>query len=142
MATPRRMIRSADCVQFDPIHRGKIEKGESFCEEVCLIHSGQNGRIAMRRHHTSLQEQHHIALTLMSREEERITALIASLRRSALNVDKERARARKASDAALKSALDTRRGNLIVTIAAFEDRLSAIHGLLELDRPHVVNRMH
>lgn len=78
----------------------------------------------------------------MSREEERITALIASLRRSALNVDKERARARKASDAALKSALDTRRGNLIVTIAAFEDRLSAIHGLLELDRPHVVNRMH
>jgi hypothetical protein len=88
------------------------------------------------KHHHHLETQHGIAARLMSKEAEKITALIASLRQSVLDIDKERARAADAS------ALNRRRINLMLTIAALEDRLSAMHGLLELDRPHTVHWKH
>ncbi|KRQ96087.1 hypothetical protein CQ10_06225 [Bradyrhizobium valentinum] len=74
----------------------------------------------------------------MTKEAEQITALIASLRKSARDIDKERQQA----DVALRGALDVRRNNLMVTIAALEDRVSAIQGLIKLDRPYVRHRMH
>ena len=88
------------------------------------------------KHHHHLETQHGIAARLISKEAEKITALIASLRQSVLDIDKARVRA------ADGSALDRRRINLRLTITALEDRLSAMHGLLELDRPRVVHWKH
>jgi len=74
----------------------------------------------------------------MTKEAEQIAALIAGLRKSACDIDKQRHQA----DAALRGALDVRRTNLMATISALEDRLSAIQGLIRLDRPYVAHRMH
>ncbi|WP_245310650.1 hypothetical protein [Bradyrhizobium valentinum] len=90
------------------------------------------------KHHHRPETQEHIALAIMTKEAEQITALIASLRKSARDIDKERQQA----DVALRGALDVRRNNLMVTIAALEDRVSAIQGLIKLDRPYVRHRMH
>ena len=94
------------------------------------------------KHHHHLETQRHTALRVMSKEAQKITALIAGLRKLVLDIDKERARAEDASDPALGSTLDKRRDNLTVTVAALEDRLSAIQGLLKLDRPHLAHRIH
>ncbi|MDE5451854.1 hypothetical protein GWE18_03045 [Bradyrhizobium sp. CSA112] len=91
-----------------------------------------------QKHHHRSETQEHIALALMTKEAEQITALIASLRKSVRDIDKERQQA----DVALRGALDVRRNNLMVTIAALEDRVSAIQGLIKLDRPYVGHRMH
>ena len=107
------------------------------------------------KHHHRLETQEHIALAVMTKEAEHITALIASLRKSARDIDKQRRQA----DVVLRRALDVRRNNLMATITALEDRVSAIQGLIstitasgrprlshsgadQLDRPYVAHRMH
>jgi hypothetical protein len=90
------------------------------------------------KHHHRPETQEHIALAVMTKEAEQIKALIASLRKSARDIDKQRQQA----DAAQKGALDIRRTNLMATISALEDRFSAIQGLIMLDRPYVAHRMH
>jgi hypothetical protein len=90
------------------------------------------------KHHHRLGTQQHIALMVMTREAEQITVLIAGLRKSARDIDRQRQKA----DIALRRALDLRHNNLMVTIAALEDRVSAIRGLIKLDRPYVTHRMH
>lgn len=76
----------------------------------------------------------------MAEEARQLTDFIEGLRKSMLDVGRERART-KISDPAF-GLLDQRHDNLRVTIAALEDRLSAVQGLLDLGRPHVVHRMH
>jgi hypothetical protein len=90
------------------------------------------------KHHHRLETQEHIALAVMTREAKQITALIVSLRKSARDIDKHRRQA----DVVLRRALGVRRNNLMATIAALEDRVSAIQGLIRLDRPYVAHRMH
>jgi hypothetical protein len=89
------------------------------------------------KHHHRPEMQEHIALAVMTKEAEQITALIASLRKSARDIDKQRRQA----DVVLRRALDVRRNNLMATITALEDRVSAIQGLIRLDRPYVAYRM-
>jgi chromosome segregation ATPase len=90
------------------------------------------------KHHHRPETQEHIALAVMTKEAEQIKALIASLRKSARDIDKQRQQA----DAAVRAALDARRNNLMATISALEDRVSAIQGLIKLDRPYKAHRMH
>jgi len=90
------------------------------------------------KHQHRPQTQEHIALAVMTKEAEQIAALIAGLHKSARDIDKQRRKA----DAAQKGALDIRRTNLMATINALEDRVSAIQGLIRLDRPYVAHRMH
>ena len=135
--TARSTLRSKNRIQFDPIHVKQLELAVITSREVCCIHSGQNGRIAVKHHHRP-ETQEHIALAVMTKEAEQITALIASLRKSARDIDKQRRQV----DAALRRALDVRRTNLMATITALEDRVSAIQGLIRLDRPYVAHRMH
>ena len=133
----RSTLRSKNRIQFDPIHVKQLELAVITSSEACWIHSGQNGRIAVKHHHRP-ETQQHIALAVMTKEAEQITALIASLRKSARDIDKQRQQV----DAALRRALDVRRTNLTATITALEDRVSAIQGLIRLDRPYVAHRMH
>jgi hypothetical protein len=74
----------------------------------------------------------------MTKEAKQITALVASLRKSARDIDLQRQHA----DVAQRCALDARYTNLMATITALEDRVSAIQGLIRLDRPYVAHRMH
>jgi hypothetical protein len=90
------------------------------------------------KHHHRAETQEHIALAVMTKEAEQITALIASLRWSAHDIDQQRQQV----DGALRGALDARHTNLMATITALEDRVSAIQGLIRLDRPYVAHRMH
>ena len=90
------------------------------------------------KHHHRPETQEHIALAVMTKEAEQITALIASLRKSARGIDQQRQQV----DVALRPALDVRRNNLMATITALEDRVSALQGLIRLDRPYVAHRMH
>jgi hypothetical protein len=124
-------------IQFDPIHINRLELPVINSSEVCCIHSGQNGRIAVKHHHRP-ETQEHIALAVMTKEAEQITALIASLRKSARDIDQQRQQA----DVALRGALDVRHNNLQATITALEYRVSAIQGLIKLDRPYLAHRMH
>jgi hypothetical protein len=124
-------------IQFDPIHVKRLELAVITSGEVCRIHSGQNGRITVKHHHRP-ETHEHIALAVMTKEAEQITALIASLRKSACDIDQQRQQV----DVALRRALDVRHTNLMATITALEDRVSAIEGLIRLDRPYVAHRMH
>jgi hypothetical protein len=90
------------------------------------------------KHHHRPETQQHIALAVMTKEAKQITALIASLRKSARDIDQQRQH----TDAAQRCALDARYTNLMATITALEDRVSAIQGLIRLDRPYVAHRMH
>jgi hypothetical protein len=135
--TARSTLRSKNRIQFDPIHVKQLELAVITSREVCCIHSGQNGRIAVKHHHRP-ETQEHIAMAVMTKEAEQITTLIASLRKSARDIDKQRRQA----DVVLRRALDVRRNNLMATITALEDRVSAIQGLIRLDRPYVAHRMH
>jgi hypothetical protein len=128
-----------DRFQFNPIRRNELEEPVTIFAEVSPIHSGQNGRIEVKH---QLQTKPRTATTVRSEEAEKITALISSLRTSALDLEKEHAQARSTSDIALRIALETRRNNLTVTIAALEDRLSALRGLIKLDRRYVAHRIH
>ena len=90
------------------------------------------------KHHHRPETQQHIALAVMTKEAKQITALVASLRKSARDIDQQRQHA----DVAQRCALDARYINLMATITALEDRVSAIQGLIRLDRPYVAHRMH
>ena len=90
------------------------------------------------KHHHRPETQEHIALAVMTKEAEQIAALIASLHKSACDIDQQR----RLADVALRAALDVRRNNLMATISALEDRVSAIQGLIKLDRPYRARRMH
>ena len=79
------------------------------------------------------------AFKSMSKEAEKVADLVAGLRKSLLELDKQRDR-NGLSNADI-GILDERRNNLLLTIAALEDRLSAVQGLIDLGRPHVI-RVH
>lgn len=96
----------------------------------------------MRHHQNHLEMQRAVAMNLMSNEAKQITVLIANLRKSVLHIDNVRECTKNASDLSLKCNLETRRKNLMGTIDVLEDRLSAIRGLIKLDRPHITRRMH
>ena len=75
----------------------------------------------------------------MTQEAKQLANLIAGLRKSLDGIHKERA-STKLSGAEM-GLLDERRNNLLLTIAALDDRLSAVQGLIDLGRPHVL-RIH
>jgi hypothetical protein len=75
----------------------------------------------------------------MSKEATKVADLIAGLRKSMLDIEKQRGKA-ELSHADI-GILDERRNNLLLTISALEDRLSAVQGLLDLGRPHII-RVH
>ena len=93
----------------------------------------------MRQQGHSGTRRQNVAMKSMSREAKQLTRVIAGYRGSLLDLDQQRTRT-KLSDAE-KGILDERRNNLLVTIAALEDRLSAVQGLIELGRPHII-RVH
>lgn len=80
-----------------------------------------------------------VAMRSMSKQAEQLAELITGYRSGLLDIDQQRTRT-KLSDAE-RGMLDERRNNLLQTIAAFEDRLSAVRGLIDLGRPHVI-RVH
>ncbi|MDA9412044.1 hypothetical protein XH98_11190 [Bradyrhizobium sp. CCBAU 51745] len=80
-----------------------------------------------------------VAKRSMTREAKQLAGLIAGLRESLDGIHKERASAKLSS--AQMGMLDERRNNLLLTIAALDDRLSAVQGLIDLGRPHVI-RVH
>ena len=80
-----------------------------------------------------------VAMRSMSKQAKQLSNLIAGYRSGLLDIEQQRTRT-KLSDAE-RGLLDQRRNNLLLTIAAFEDRLSAVQGLIDLGRPHVI-RVH
>jgi len=80
-----------------------------------------------------------LAKRSMTNEVKQLAGLIAGLRNSLDGVHRERARPKLGG--AEMGLLDERRNNLLLTIAALDDRLSAVRGLIKLGRPHVM-RMH
>jgi hypothetical protein len=96
----------------------------------------------MGRHQSRVKRRHAAALKSMSKEAKQLSEFIANLRKYAHNIDDVRGRVRTSDDPALGSNLDIRRKNLAGTIDVLEDRLSAIRGLIKLDRPHVEHRWH
>ena len=80
-----------------------------------------------------------VAMRSMSKQAKQLSNLIAGYRSGLLDIEQQRTRT-KLSDAE-RGLLDQRRNNLVLTIAAFEDRLSAVQGLIDLGRPHVI-RVH
>ncbi|AWM01007.1 hypothetical protein [Bradyrhizobium amphicarpaeae] len=80
-----------------------------------------------------------VAKRSMTKEARQLSGLIAGLRESLERIHKERMGA-KLSGAEM-GMLDERRNNLLLTIAALDDRLSAVQGLIDLGRPHVI-RVH
>jgi len=83
--------------------------------------------------------RHNVAKKSMTREAKQLSNLIAGLRQSLDGIHEERA-STKLSGAEM-GLLDERRNNLLLTIAALNDRLSAVQGLIDLGRPHVI-RVH
>ncbi|MBR0849836.1 hypothetical protein JQ543_18935 [Bradyrhizobium diazoefficiens] len=77
-----------------------------------------------------------LAKRSMSHEVKRLAGVIAGLRNSLDSVHRERERPRLSG--AEIGLLDERRNNLLLTIAALDDRLSAVQGLIKLGRPHVM----
>ncbi|MBR0844388.1 hypothetical protein JQ607_29655 [Bradyrhizobium liaoningense] len=92
----------------------------------------------MRQSQAETRRQN-VAKRSMTREAKQLTGLIASLRKSLEGIHKERANT-KLSGAEM-GLLDERRNNLLLTIAALDDRLSAVQGLIDLGRPHII-RVH
>ena len=75
----------------------------------------------------------------MTKKAQQLTNLIAGLRQSLESIHNERANV-KLSGTEI-GLLDERRNNLLLTIAALDDRLSAVQGLINLGRPHLI-RVH
>lgn len=80
-----------------------------------------------------------VAMRSMSKEAKQLTGLLAGYRRTLRGL--ERQRVKSALSNAEIGILDERRNNLMLTLAALEDRLSAVQGLIDLGRPHVI-RVH
>lgn len=91
--------------------------------------------------HQNLQEtrRQNVAMKSMSREAKQLSGVITTYRKSIADLDKQRTGGN-LSDAEI-GILDVRRNNLMTTIAALQDRLSAVQGLIDLGRPHLI-RMH
>jgi len=94
--------------------------------------------MTMRQSQAETRRQN-VAKRSMTKEVKQLTGLIATLRESLDGIRKQRANA-KLSGAEM-GALDERRNNLLLTIAALDDRLSAVQGLIDLGRPHII-RVH
>ena len=92
----------------------------------------------MRQNQAESRRQN-VAKKSMTREAKQLAGLIAGLRKSLDSIHRERA-STKLSGAEM-GMLDERRNNLLLTIAALDDRLSAVQGLIDLGRPHVI-RVH
>jgi hypothetical protein len=92
----------------------------------------------MRQNQAESRRQN-VAKRSMTKEAKQLAGLIAGLRKSLDGIHKERTGA-KLSGAEM-GMLDERRNNLLLTIAALDDRLSAVQGLIDLGRPHVI-RVH
>ncbi|AND94064.1 MULTISPECIES: hypothetical protein [Bradyrhizobium] len=92
----------------------------------------------MRQSQAETRRQN-VAKRSMTKEVKQLTGLIATLRDSLESIHKQRANA-KLSGAEM-GLLDERRNNLLLTIAALDDRLSAVQGLIDLGRPHII-RVH
>ena len=92
----------------------------------------------MRQSQTDTRRQN-VAKRSMTREAKQLSGLIAGLRKSLDGIHKERANPKLSG--AETGLLDERRNNLLLTIAALDDRLSAIQGLMNLGRPHII-RVH
>lgn len=92
----------------------------------------------MRQSQAETRRQN-VAKRSMTKEVKQLTGLIATLRKSLESIHKQRANA-KLSGAEM-GLLDERRNNLLLTIAALDDRLSAVQGLIDLGRPHII-RVH
>ncbi|MEH2690231.1 hypothetical protein DXU04_35805 [Bradyrhizobium diazoefficiens] len=97
-----------------------------------------HGRMTMRQSQAETRRQN-VAKRSMTKEVKQLTGLIATLRESLESIHKQRANA-KLSGAEM-GLLDERRNNLLLTIAALDDRLSAVQGLIDLGRPHII-RVH
>jgi hypothetical protein len=80
-----------------------------------------------------------VAKRSMTKEAKQLSGLIAGLRKSLEEIHKERSGTKLTG--AEMGMLDERRNNLLLTIAALDDRLSAVQGLIDLGRPHVI-RVH
>lgn len=80
-----------------------------------------------------------VAKRSMTKEARQLASLLADLRKSLDGLHKERT-STKLSGAEM-GLLDERRNNLLLTIAALDDRLSAVQGLIDLGRPHII-RVH
>ena len=90
----------------------------------------------MRQHGRLETPAQNAALRSMSKEATKVADLIAGLRKSLFDIDRQRAsNGLSNSDIGI---LDERHNNLLLTIAALEDRLSAVQGLIALGRPHVI----
>lgn len=92
----------------------------------------------MRQSQAASRRQN-VAKRSMTKEARQLASLIAGLRNSLDSIHKERT-SMKLSGAEM-GLLDERRNNLLLTIAALDDRLSAVQGLIDLGRPHVI-RVH
>ena len=93
----------------------------------------------MRQTQAETRRQQSVAKRSMTKEAKQLGGLIAGLRESLAAIHKERASA-KLTGVEI-GILDERRNNLLLTIAALDDRLSAVQGLINLGRPHVI-RVH
>ena len=94
--------------------------------------------MSMRRSQARTRRRN-LAKRSMTNEVKQLVGLIAGLRISLDGVHRERARPKLSGTE--MGLLDERRNNLLLSIAALDDRLSAMQGLIKLSRPHVI-RMH
>ena len=92
----------------------------------------------MRQSQAETRRQN-VAKRSMTKEAKQLSSLIAGLRKSLDGIHKERAGTKLTG--AEMGMLDERRNNLQLTIAALDDRLSAVQGLIDLGRPHII-RVH
>ncbi len=91
------------------------------------------------RQNPAASRRQNVAKRSMTKEARQLASLIAGLRNSLDGIQKDRT-STKLSGAEM-GLLDERRNNLLLTIAALDDRLSAVQGLIDLGRPHVI-RVH
>lgn len=87
----------------------------------------------MSQSQAETRRQQNVAKRSMTKEAQQLAGLIAGLRKSLEAIHKERT-STKLSGAEM-GLLDERRNNLLLTIAALDDRLSAVQGLINLGRP-------
>ncbi len=92
----------------------------------------------MRQNQVETRRQN-VAMKSMSKEAKQLTGLVAGYRKTLREL--ERQRVKPALSNAEIGILDERRNNLMLTLAALEDRLSAVQGLIDLGRPHII-RVH
>lgn len=92
----------------------------------------------MRQNQVETRRQN-VAMRSMSKEAKQLAGLVAGYRKTLREL--ERQRAKPALSNAEIGMLDERRNNLMLTLAALEDRLSAVQGLIDLGRPHIM-RVH